>query len=271
MEFPLIPDALIPFSVADQLLWNRNVIEVMPLLPIVADDDSIEAMLCVPYVPQTPYSLPKRVIYKRIDEEDAANVPWMHQERTHPNYLYIVSRGIYRIANEFSARRGMRSIALTKYFGLEAARARLEGDSSHGNSSLHTSNILELTYLGCFKRNMEFLLYNNRDSIAIVRKLRIVVHTITLRPIEVVRSIPVEAMLSEYRFEVTLSPEATEVVVTDQQFKYSPGDVDKFSIEFRSSEAGYDYELSLKIDWLDVRSGITRTLETPKERIEFPE
>jgi len=125
-----------------------------------------------------------------------------------------------------------------------------------------------MMYFGCAGEKMEFLLFNDQNSIAIVRRIRAVVYNVTPRPLK--RPPSLGAALAEYQFEVTLNPDSNEVVVTSRQFKYSPGDIDKFSIEFHSSEAGYDYDVTLKIDWVDVRSGVTQTIETPKERVEFP-
>lgn len=267
-EFSLMPDVLIPFSRNDRraafyspgrILRDGDVIEAEPLLPTVIDDDS--------NAPETPYVLPKRVIYREIEPDDAAQVPWLVDWAANRSYLYVLSRGIYRLANVFSARHGTR-VAITKYLGPEAARMRLDGNGDPGPSPLHQSNILEMMYFGCAGRTMEFLLFNDQSSIAIVRRIRAAVYKVTSRPLEPPPGSG--ATLAEYRFEVTLNPDSEEVVVTNRQFKYSPGDIDKFSIEFHSSEAGYDYDVSLKIDWVDVRSGVTQAIETPKERVEFP-
>jgi hypothetical protein len=266
-EFSLIPDALIPFSPDDvraafysrgRILRDGDVIEAELLLPTVSDDDS--------RVPETPYVLPKRVIYREIDTDGAVQVPWLSIQDATPRYFYVLSRGIYRLAKVFSAHHGMR-VALTKYLGPEAARLRLDGNGDHSPSPLYQSNILEMMYLGCADRTMEFLLFNDQDSIAIVRRILAVVYNVTPRPPEEPR---VGAMLPEYRFDVTLNPDSVEVIVTNQQFKYSSGDIDKFSIEFHSSKVGYDYDVSLKIDWVDVRSGVMQTIETPRERVVFP-
>jgi hypothetical protein len=183
----------------------------------------------------------------------------------------VPSRGIYRIANA-TRTQGRTRLLLTKYLPVEVARSRLHAGAGPMEPRA-VSGVLRLMYLGYSPKyarggEMSFLLFNDREGIAIVSRLHVLVHSVRRRPSQPPPG--VGAPLVEYRFTVVLEPSAKDVSVTTQQFKYSPGDIDKFTIELESPVEGYDYTISVAVEWFDVRSGKPMTLETPREVVEFP-
>ena len=115
---------------------------------------------------------------------------------------------------------------------------------------------------------VKFFLFNDRQGIAIVSAINVVVHVVTRRPPERPRA--PGAPLKEYEYFVELAPVVGTTAVTDDQFKYGPGDIDMFSIEIGSNEQGYDYVISIEVTWYDVQSGAAQILTTPREIVAFP-
>jgi hypothetical protein len=251
--FQVIPDALIGFTTE---FIDGDVIEASIYLPTMPKENNRDEPIA--------NLITSSILYKSVQLEDAKKLEWLDMIKG--GEIYVLSRGVFRLSNTFSRHNGT-NIVLSKYLGIEATQLRLSGDQANYANHRLSTNILQMMYIGWFSGIIEFLLFNDSESIAIVRNLRVIIHKVASRPVEELKC---GAGLSEYRFKVTLQPDAKEIAVTTQQFKYSPGDIDKFSIEYHSSEPGYDYEVSLKIDWFDVRLGTIKTIETPREVAEFP-
>jgi hypothetical protein len=221
--------------------------------------------------------------YQSVYAGDMYGIGWGRENQSQSELILIPSRGIYRLGL-VSKESGAGRIVLTKYLGISGARMKLGiSTSAHGepassvaktgDEALGLSPVLELMYLGfsgSYARGGElsFLLYNNSKSIAIVRSMDVMIHRVVPRSPQP-PPLP-GAMLKEYRYRVTLHPRTGRVRATSDSFKYAPGEVDKFILELRSAEQGFDYEISVVIEWMDIGTGKLMTLETPREVVEFP-
>lgn len=201
------------------------------------------------------------------------DIGWTNAIGDKSRYLYIISKGIYRIGVSSSSPNGVK-VSFTRYIGIEATRAKLWDISHYTERISPSSTVLQLMYVGFYKNmfgggEMHFFLYNKRDSIAIVQGMKVIIHRVTPRKPE---PYPDEelAALMEYKYQVNLKPSDEEVIVTKDAFKYSSGEIDKFVIEFCSSDSGYNYEVSVLVDWFDVGTGRTAKIQTPVEQVIFP-
>jgi TIR domain len=196
--------------------------------------------------------------------------------------VFIPLKGIYRVSLVTNEERDEVRVAFTRYVDVIAARARLGVGAAAGEEAAALTGggpqgdvagpALELLYLGQertsldFYTGVSFLLYNNRRSIAVVDAMHVNVH----------RAAPAESpyqgggipygIYKTYRFGVSLRPEECRLPLTEENFKYAPGEVDKFSIKLWG-ERKYRYEISVTVEWMDIADGRRRTIETPKESV----
>lgn len=186
-------------------------------------------------------------------------------------HAFVLSKGIYRVMQ--ARGRHLLRLTLTNYLSIQATRLRLFAGNRDAASRLPPADTLQLTYLRYMRDyigggKVEFLLFNDQKGIAVVSSIEVVVHNVTPRPTPLFR--PPGAALNEYRYFVALKPIVGRVAVTADQFKYGPGDIDRFSIELGSNPRGYDYTFNIEVSWYDVRSGVTQVLATPHETVAFP-
>jgi hypothetical protein len=108
-------------------------------------------------------------------------------------------------------------------------------------------------YLNRFYKILDFTLSNQSSrGIIVVHKLELEV--LNVRPLKTTSFPEGPAMpFSEFVYEVHLFPNKKRYKVTDQKFKYGPGDIDEFIIKTKS-DPGYLYELILKVFHYDIES-----------------
>lgn len=222
-------------------------------------------------------------MYGFAGAENLMKLGWGCQEAGQQELVLIPLKGIYRIAR-VTMDEGITRVTFTKYVGIEATRAKLgigragkwaetRGDTFDVQDIISRS-ALELMYLGedvtaDRRHGVSFLLFNNYESIAIVRSMRVRIHRITPIPPESGDGIPY-GIFKEYRYAVKLPLKEGDIPVTEDNFKYSPGEVDSFTVQLIETMRGYTYEISVLIEWMDITDGRLTTIETPKEVVRFP-
>lgn len=261
-SFTPLPDAVLlsgPFDLFD----DGVIIEASLFAPRMAERPS-ESRHGVP--------LPADVEYHTVNSNVAADLGWIREDGGEHLYAFVLSKGVYRVERARAEHWDHSRLILTKYLGMPSARLRLfAGNQNAGHRP--PSNTLQLTYLR-YTQNyfnggaMQFLLFNDQKGIAVVSAMRAVVHEVTPRAPQ--RRPGAGAGLVEYRYTVELDPRVADFPVTEDKFKYGAGDIDMFSVEFASSEPGYDYLVSVEVTWYDVQSGTAHTLRTPGETVSFP-
>jgi|GEM_PF-5357273 len=223
-----------------------------------------------------PFSLINTLAFRPLyDEQWLSAIGWTDTCNSQGELVFFPSKGVYRVAI-VTERFGRTNVVFTKYLSIEATRIKLglgsyaPDDIPRLKSSSARANLpetLEVMYQGCYNEELSFLLYNNSKSIALVQSIDVVVHKVAPRKAE----LPISgALVIEHRYKVTLRPEVCRINVTKQNFKYSPGDVDKFTMGLRSESPGYDYQVSAIVEWVDISDGKRRVIETPTEVIAFP-
>ena len=260
-RFALLPDAVLLTGSFDEfddgVLFDASVFAPTP---------RTEAPVKHPVAP------PVDVEYAGVGYHVAADLQWIGEGAAENLYAFILSKGVYRVECARVEHYGQSRLTLTKYLNMPSARLRLFAGSRDAAHRPPTET-LQLTYLRYADRfarggSMQFLLFNDREGIAVVSAMRAIVHEVTPRPPQRPRA-PGAAM-REYRYTVVLAPVNGEVTVTEDKFKYGAGDVDAFTIEFESSDPGYDYVVSVEVTWYDLQTGASHTLSTPRETIPFP-
>ena len=100
-----------------------------------------------------------------------------------------------------------------------------------------------------------FSLSNPSNRLAIIK-------SIYLDVLEVVKDKVAgpEGQAQKYEYELRLDPHdrGEKIIATD--FKYGPGEVDKFYIDIKTSKYGYDYFFRFVVDWYNSEDGIKRKL-----------
>ncbi|MDX6404633.1 MAG: hypothetical protein QOH70_2088 [Blastocatellia bacterium] len=280
-QFQALPDCYIQYRLIHE---QGNMIEASVLVLLESDRppngqhlDESELGYLTTLSPATTYG--------GHTAEGLMKLGWGCQDIGQEELLLIPLKGIYRVARVIRGDRDCISVAFTKYIGLEATRAKLgfgfsksEWKTSRANAfdeqDIVPRSALEMMYLGedvtADRRNgISFLLFNNHKSIAIVQSMKLVIHRISPIPSQSGDGIPY-GIFKEYRYRVTLPTKESSVRVTEDRFKYSPGEVDKFTIQLDERERGYSYEFSLVIEWMDISEGRVMIIETPREVARFP-
>ena len=69
-----------------------------------------------------------------------------------------------------------------------------------------------------------------------------------------------EGQAQKYEYELRLDPHDRGEKIIAKDFKYKPGEVDKFYVDIKTSKYGYDYFLRFAVDWYDSEDGLKRKL-----------
>jgi transcriptional regulator with XRE-family HTH domain len=180
-------------------------------------------------------------------------------------YLEVISCGTYRISGVRPFINGF-IVTLTRETPTYSAHGA-EHQESFSVAPRPTA-ALKLLYRGFDWDAIGFYLYNEQSGVALVQRIRVLVHSVTSIPPEAPPG--EEGIVPTFRYEVTLSPTVKVVTVTTDSFRYGQGDIDYFTIEFSSAKAGFEYQLALLVDWRDLSTGSMWTLESPKITLSFP-
>jgi TIR domain len=257
VRLSILPDAVLLLE--SPFFDDGAVIDAAVFTPVVSDDRT-RSQRDVPF--------PVDIEYVDLHADVASELRWVAKDGAENLYAFVLSKGVYRVAQgrQYGSR-----LTLTKYLSIQSARLRLfAGDRDAASRAV--SDTLQLMYVGFHKSynggGLQFFLFNDRKGIAVVSAIHVVVHAVTQRDPEP-RPGP-GASMREYKYFVELRPTVGHVAVTEDKFKYGASDIDMFSIELGSDEWGYDYVFNIEVTWIDMQSGATHTLATPRETVAFP-
>jgi hypothetical protein len=228
---------------------------------------------------KTISAVDKTISYRATSKASVKAMGWLKPQNV--SYVLIIGKGLYRI-HQTTDYRYNAFMSFTRYFDIQTVMTKLSEPLTSTRTKkriqvtqpVQTLSSLQLMYAGYSQNkfsqggSLSFFLLNNNQSIAIVNEIKVIVHKTKKREPE--KQPPKTAKVPEYQYLIELSPSAKEVIVTSETFKYSKGDMDKFTLEFESSKEGYDYEISVCISWFNIESGIMNQLTTPHEIVQFP-